>query len=475
LPRRLPAGNPGFKEESMQHAIATVLDALRGRCTGAVVAPGDDGWDAARQAWNLRADQHPAAVAVPVDDADVVAVVNFAREAGLRVAAQGTGHNATARSGLEDAILVRMSEMRGVEVDPDRRIARVRAGALWLDVVQATHPHGLAGLSGSSPDVGVVGYSLGGGIGWLARRYGMQTNSVRAVELVTADGTLVRADEEHEADLFWALRGGGGNYGVVTAMEFAVYPVAEVYGGAVAWDWERGPEVLGRWAEWTATLPDEVTTSARLLQLPDFPQIPEPIRGRNLVMVDGAILADADEGAALLAPLRELGPEIDMWQPMPPVGLVHIHGDPEEPVPGASGHCMLDALPPEAVDTFAALNGRGSGSPLLMAELRHLGGALGRPADPSGALPALDGAYNLFGVGIAMGPQVTAAIEGHMEGLLKAMAPWSNQSVYLNFTENPTDCRAGYDEETYARLRAIRSEVDPGGLFLANHPIPPKT
>jgi hypothetical protein len=215
-----------------------------------------------------------------------------------------------------------------------------------------------------------------------------------------------------------------------------------------------------------------VSTSARLLQLPDFPQIPEPIRGRNLVMVDGAILADAERGAELLAPLRELGPEIDMWEPMPPVGLVHIHGDPEEPVPGASGHCMLDDFPPEAVDTFAALNGPGSGSPLLMAELRHLGGALGRPAAPSGALPALNGAYNLFGVGIAMGPEVAAAIHGHMEGLLRGMAPWANETIYLNFTENPTDCRTAYEDQAYRRLQEIRGQVDPDGLFLANHPIP---
>jgi hypothetical protein len=456
----------------MPHALTAELDALRARCTGRVLDPGDEGWDAARQAWNLACDQRPVAVAEVADEADVVAVVNFARKAGLRVAPQGTGHNPHPLGSLDDALLLKTAGLTGVEIDPQRRRARVRAGALWLDVVQAAHPHGLAGLAGSSPDVGVVGYSLGGGIGWLARRYGMQTNSVQAVEMVTADGELVRADHDHEPDLFWALRGGGGNFGVVTAMEFSLYPQAQVYAGAVAWPWEQGERVLQRWREWTQTLPDEVTTSARLLQLPPLPDIPAPLRGRNLVMVDGAILADAEHGAALLQPLRELEPEIDMWAPMPPVGLVHIHGDPEHPVPAQSGHCLLGELAPETVDTLVALAGPGSGSPLLQAELRHLGGALGRPADPCGALPALDGAYAMFAVGIAMDADMGAAVHGHAQALTKALGPWTNGRNYLNFSENPTDTRTAYDEETYRRLHAVRAQVDPNGLFRANHPIP---
>lgn len=216
---------------------------------GAVFTPADDGWDGARMAWNVAVDQRPAAVALPVDENDIVAAVNYARENGLRIAPQGTGHNARPLGSLAGTILLRTSEMRGVEVDADRGIARVRAGDLWQDVMGPTAAHGMTALAGSAPDVGIVGYSLGGGIGWLARKYGLAANSVTAVELVTADGSRVRTDCDHEPELFWALRGGGGNFGVVTAIEFALYPVAEVYGGALAWDWsesERVPEALGR-------------------------------------------------------------------------------------------------------------------------------------------------------------------------------------------------------------------------------------
>ena len=211
---------------------------LNARLTGAVFTPTDEGWDAARTAWNVAVDQRPAAVVYPVDDDDVVAVVAYARETSLRIAPQCTGHSAAPLGPLEGTILVRTSAMRGVEIDADRRIARVRAGDLWQDVMGPAAAHGLTALAGSSPDVGIVGYSLGGGIGWLARKYGMQTNNVTAVELITADGARVRADRNNEVDLFWALRGGGGNFGVVTAIEFALYPVTEVYGGALVWDWQ---------------------------------------------------------------------------------------------------------------------------------------------------------------------------------------------------------------------------------------------
>ena len=192
---------------------------LRDRMSGRVSAPGDLDWDEARQAWNLAVDQRPAAVAIPHSADDVIAIVEFANERGLRVTAQGTGHNAGAFDTLADTILVKTQEMRGVEIDAAARVARVAAGTLWIEVTEPASALGLAPLAGSSPDVGVVGYSLGGGASWLARKHGLSSNSVVAIELVTADGELVRADAEHHADLFWALRGGGGNYGVVTHME----------------------------------------------------------------------------------------------------------------------------------------------------------------------------------------------------------------------------------------------------------------
>ena len=218
-------------------------------CHGRVSAPGDLDWDEARQAWNVAVDQRPAAVAIPHSVDDVIAIVEFANERGLRVTAQGTGHNAGAFDTLADTILVKTQEMRGVEIDAEARVARVAAGTLWIEVTEPASALGLAPLAGSSPDVGVVGYSLGGGASWLARKYGLSSNSVVAIELVTADGELVRADAEHHADLFWALRGGGGNYGVVTHMEIRLYPLSRglrrddvLAVGAQ----RRGPQGLGR-------------------------------------------------------------------------------------------------------------------------------------------------------------------------------------------------------------------------------------
>ena len=198
-----------------------------------VLTPADPGWDDARKAWNLAVDQRPAAIAVPTCESEVIAAVNFARHHGLRVAAQGTGHNAAPLGPLADTILVKTERMRRVSIDPVARIARVEAGVVWLEVVEAAARHGLAALAGSSPDVGVVGYTIGGGMSWLGRAYGLSANNVEAIEVVTADGRLVRADACTETDLFWALRG-GGSFGVVTAIELRLFPVTEVYAGLLA-------------------------------------------------------------------------------------------------------------------------------------------------------------------------------------------------------------------------------------------------
>jgi len=318
---------------------------LAERVAGTVYTAADAGWDQARMAWNVAVDQRPAAIVFPIDEDDVATVVAYARANGLRIAPQGTGHNAGPHGSLEGTILLRTSAMRGVEVDPERRVARVRAGDLWQDAMAPMAEHGMTALAGSSPDVGIVGYSLGGGLGWLARKYGLQTNAITAVELVTADGSRIRADRDHEPELFWALRGGGGNFDIVTAIEFAMYPVSTVYGGALVWDWSESERVLSRWTEWAVDAPDEITTSARILQLPPLPEIPEPLRGRQVVMIDGAYDGDDAGAEAALAPLRELGPEIDMFGWIPTPALVHLHGDPETPVPVASGHTLLRELP----------------------------------------------------------------------------------------------------------------------------------
>jgi FAD/FMN-containing dehydrogenase len=436
---------------------------------GRVSAPGDPDWDEARQAWNLAVDQRPAAVAIPESTDDVIAVVEFARDRGLLVTAQGTGHNAGAYNTLDNTILVKTHALRGVEIDVGERIARCAAGTLWIEVTQPASEHGLAPLAGSSPDVGVVGYVLGGGLSWLARKHGLAANNVRAIELVTADGALVRATHDQHADLFWALRGGGGNYGIVTAVEIELYEYATVYAGMLMWPWDRAAEILKAWVAWTKTAPEEFTTSARMLQIPPLPDLPEFLAGKAFVAIDGAYLGDAAAGAEVLAPLRALAPEMDSFGPMAPGGLSYVHMDPEGPTPGIGGHTMLGELDGDAIDELVAIAGPGSGSPLVGAELRHLGGALARPADA--ALPSLPGEFLLFGVGAPLPPADLPSIEHGLGVVHDALAEHA-VGVLLPFVEEPTDVAAGYAADAWTRLVAIRERYDPDERMRANHAVP---
>ena len=450
---------------------STELRTVRALCCGSVYGPGDPGYDEARMAWNLAADQHPAAVAVPENDSDVAFALAYAREAGLRVAVQGTGHNPLPLGDMSEMLLIRTHKMTRVEIDPEARIARVQAGAVWADVAGPANEHGLAALAGSSPDVGVIGYSLGGGIGYLGRKFGIQANSVTAIELVTPDGEHLRVDGENDEDLFWALRGGGGNYGVVTAMEFRLYPVEELYAGWLVWPWERSREVIGAWAEWTKTAPDEVTSMARILQLPPIDEIPEFLRGRQIVVISAAFVGSQADGERLLEPLRALEPEMDTFAMMPPLGLSYLHGDPETPVPGLSDTTVIDELPPEAVDAFVDLTGPGSGSILLMAELRQLGGAFARGGEGHGALDRIDGGFVAFAGGMPATPELGAALERESRELMRALESYGHGRSYSNFAERAVDAASFYSDEVYERLRSVRRRVDPDGLMRANHEI----
>ena len=442
---------------------------LSAAITGDIVSPADAEWDLARRAWNLAADQRPALVALPADAADVVAIVRFARANGYKVAPQGTGHNATAIASLEDTILVSTQRMRGVEIDAEAQTARVDAGALWLEVTEASTPHGLFPLSGSSPDVGVVGYTLGGGLSWLARKHGLAANHVTAIEVVTPDGELVRATAEDHSELFWALRGGGGNFGVVTAMEFRLFPYGEVYAGMFLFPYERAGEVMRAWRDWTLTAPEEVTTSMRVMHIPPLPELPEFVRGRSVAVIDGAVIGDAEDGARVLAALRELGPELDTWAPCPPIALSRIHMDPEEPMPAASASANLGPIDDAALDRI--LQHAAPGGPLLFAELRQLGGALARVPEGSGAAESVRGDYLYFVAGLAADAAMQQAVLRAGERAVMALSAYDNGSAYLNFVEEPADASAFYSDAAYARLQAIRAAVDPHGLMVGNHPI----
>ncbi len=454
--------------DTIPTALAT--ESLRGLLGGAVHLPGEPGYDEARMPWNLAVDQRPAAVALPATTDDVVTIVRAAAAAGLRVAPQGTGHNAGPLGSLADVVLLRTSRMRATTVDPVRGRARVQAGALWEDAVAAAAEHGVTVLHGSSPDVGVVGYSLGGGMGWYARALGLQTNSVTGAEVVTADGTVLRVDADRHPELFWALRGGGGNLGIVTELEFRTFPFDTAYAGMLVWDWQKAPTVLDGWARWAVDAPDEVTTSFRLMQLPPLPDIPEPLRGGQFAVVEVAHAGGAAALERVLAPLRALGPVIDTVAPAGPEDLQRLHMDPDGPVPSAGHGTLLAALPDGVLDGLLAVAGPGVDSPLLSLELRHLGGALARVPQAPGALATLEGQFALFAVGITPHAEAAAAVEVAVDAVLAVAAPWAGRA-YANFCERRTAPDRFFDAATLGRLQGVRDRYDPDSLFRANHPV----
>ena len=438
----------------------------------AILMPGDPGWDDARRAWNLAVDQHPAAVAEPRSVQDVADVVRFARQHGLRVAAQGTGHNAAPLGLLADTILVKTTAMRQVSVDPVARIARAEAGAVWLDVAEAAAPHGLAALAGSAPNVGVVGYTIGGGMSWLGRAYGLAANNVEAIEVVTADGRLVRADACTEPDLFWALRGGGGSFGVVTAIELRLFPITEVYAGLLWWPADAALPVLQTWRELTqGDLPDEFTSAARLVNFPMIPDIPEHLRGRSFVIVTVIHLGTPAEADALLAPLRALEPVTDTVQIIPANALGHVHVDPEQPIASVGDGLMLASLPAEAIETLVHV--AGPDTLLLAAELIHVGGEMKRARPAGGALPAIDADYALFATGLAPCPQAVSAVARSVAAAQTALRPWAARQMYLTLACTSRDPASFWSAEAYDRLRRIKAVVDPDNLIRSNHPVPP--
>jgi hypothetical protein len=457
--------------EQLRETRAAGLDLrpLRENLDGDAIGPDDPSWDEARRAWNLAVDQRPAAVVLPESVVDVVATVSFAHEQGLQVAPQGTGHGAAALGDLEGTILLKTTRMRGVEIDPQARIARVEAGALWIDVVEAAAEHGLAALAGSSPDVGVVGYTLGGGLSWLSRKYGIGANQVTAIEGVTASGELFRTDRDNEPDLFWALRGGGGSFAIVTSIEFNLFPIAEVYAGILWFPVERAAEILKAWRAWTTDLPDEMTSVGRILQFPPIPEIPEPVRGRSFVVVQAIWLGEHSEGDRLLEPLRGLGPVMDTIAPMPIAELSRLHMDPEGPAPGVGDGGMLSDVDDELIDGFVE---RVVGTPILSAELRHLGGAVARRSSLHGAIDAWEAPYITYALGIAPTPELGAAVHGFVSQLMSALEPWEAEHSYLNFAETRRKPTTLFSSTCYHRLRQIKAMLDPHDVIRSNHPVP---
>ena len=434
----------------------------------ALIWPGSDLYDMARQAFNLHADQRPACICVAHTVADVQGALAYAREAGLTVAAQTTGHLSQTLPTLERTLLLKTALHDGdVEVDPVNRTARIKAGALWGDVVDAVAPHGLAVMHGSSPTVGVIGYLLGGGLSFYGRRHGLAVNHVRALEVVTPDGLHRRCDAEHNRDLFYALRGGAGGYAVVTAVEIGLLPYAEVTGGALFFPATDARRVMRAWLGWTAHASDDITTTFRILNLPPVPEVPEPLRGVATVCVNGVAL-DPAEAQRLEARLRHVAtPMLGGFGPMPSAAVPRLHGDPEAPAPFIGDGMLLEKLDDWAIDSF--LRVAGPRSPLLAAELRQLGGALASPPPGAGARGHLEGRFLLFGVGIPGAPAPVDELHAFLDQYLTMMRPWATGTRFTSFAERTSALRTCVPEGVLTRLARIRAAADPTGLLLASH------
>ncbi|MDQ5818736.1 MAG: FAD-binding oxidoreductase [Actinomycetota bacterium] len=456
---------------------AQAVEQLRARLRGALLRPGEEGYDEARAAWNLNARQRPAAVVMAEEASDVLAVVHFARNLGLGVGVMATGHGVGAPS--DGGLLVNTSLMRGVRVDPVARTARVEAGALWKDVIPEAQAHGLAGLAGSAPHVGVVGYTMGGGFGWLGRRYGLNSASVTDADVVTADGELLRLSADVNADLFWGLKGGGGNFGIVTSLEFRLYPLTTVYGGAVFYPVEKAREVLDLYARWSAGLPDEMTTAVAFMNVLPLPSLPEPLQGRSVVVVKGCYCGEKPaEGEEMFRPVREgLGEHIiDTFGEMPVAAMDAISKDPVDPM-GVIQHAeMLSDLSPEAIDALVRV--AGAGSPLIMLEIRQLGGALARTPEHLNPMGSGEARFSMNAIGATFTPETAEAIKAHIANLVEATRPYQTGETFFNFLEvDPAEdrVRAAYPPEDWERLVALKVEHDPENIFRFNRNIPPSS
>ena len=453
--------------------MTAILDAgtdladLNAAVAGPVLEPGDDGYAAEVASFCLTHAAVPAVVVGATCADDVAAAVRWAARAGRRVAVQGTGHGLLCD--LAGTVLVSTCRMDAVRIDAQAATARVQAGVRFRQVIEAAAPYGLAPLNGSSSDVGVVGYTLGGGLGPMARRFGFAADHVRRFTLVTADGAIRDVTPESDPDLFWAVRGGKASFGIVTDLEFALMPVARFYGGCVFFPGEAAATVLHTWREWTATLTDATSTSVALLRLPPDPALPEPLRGRFVVQVRVVHLGSADEGAAVVAPMRAAAtPLMDLIAELPYAAVDAVHMDPTTPMPIHDRGVTLGALPAQAVDALLAVAGPDVPAPLALVEIRLLGGAIGRrPAIPN-AVAGRDAAFSVFAIGAPFGPPPEAA-RAATEAVVATMAPWTCGGL-LNFIGAATPERVGqlWDDAARARLLRIRDEVDPAGLFATN-------
>jgi FAD/FMN-containing dehydrogenase len=447
------------------------VDELRSVVDGPVYAAGDDGLAAEVATWNV-AVQHTPAVAVGATcGADVAAAVSWAVAHGIGVAVQATGHGPVRNAA--GSLMITTSRMQGVAIDPARRVARVQAGVTWARVMEAAAEFGLAGLCGSSSGVGVVGYSLGGGLGSLGRKHGFAADRVQAVEMVTADGVLRRISAESEPELFWAVRGGKGNFGIVTALEIELVPVTSLCAGGVFFSGADAASVLHAYRQWAPTLPEDVTTSIAIMRMPASEELPPPLQGQTVVHLRFAYSGDDPAaGEALIAPMKTAGTILlGFVGPIRTDEMDSIHMDPVDPLPAWEKGMLLDDLSAEAVDALLAAAGPQLDVPLIMVEIRQLGGALARQPEVPNAVAGRGAPWLVFILGPAV-PELAQVVPAVGRGVLAALEPWKAPGCLLNHlgeVSGPEEVAAAYPPAVAERLRAVKRAVDPDGVFSFGH------
>ncbi|RCG32481.1 FAD-binding oxidoreductase [Sphaerisporangium album] len=443
---------------------------LRRAVRGPVSVPGDAGFEAARTPWKLTVDQRVRAVVEIEDAADASALVRYAAGAGLALAVQPNGHGAA--DGLDGEILVRTGRMRRVEVRPDERTARVAAGASWGEVLAEAAKYGLTGLCGSSPAVSAVGYTLGGGLSWFGRRHGLAANGVRSFDVVDAEGASRTVSATSDPELFWALRGGGGDFALVTSMEIELHPAPELYGGRMVWPAARAAEVLTAFRDTTTVAPEELTVWFTLIDFPPFPELPEPLRGLSAVTVDLTFLGDGADARRLLHRFDRIpGLVFDTRGTMAVPELGAICAEPTAPTPAILHGELLDWFDDAAASAFLAAAAPGPVAPLVTAQIRHLGGALARPVPDAGACGHLAEPYLIGMLGIPRVPADVSAIKARQASVCRALAGHTSGSKPFTYLLQDEPASAAFPEETLARLRQVKRRYDPHGIFRANHPV----